>query len=101
MVQQSTRARWQAIVAEQESSGETIQAFAEARGLNPRTLGWWRWNLRREQGPGEELSFTELAVEGAEDEPTVVVALDDFSAHIVVDEQTDLELLRRMLEALS
>ena len=39
-------------------------------------------------------------VEVAEVAPTVVVALDGYAAHVVVDQVTDLALLKRVLKAL-
>ncbi|MEO0601341.1 MAG: hypothetical protein AAF211_07885 [Myxococcota bacterium] len=79
----------------------TVKAFAESEGLNPRTLGWWRWRIRQANEPDETpVTFTEVTV-GPEDEPTVVIALEHIEAHIVVDRSTNLPLLRDVLEALS
>ena len=35
------------LVAEQERSGSTARAFAEARGIPPGTLSFWRYELKR------------------------------------------------------
>jgi transposase-like protein len=43
----TTEARWRELVCEQEASGRTVRAFAEARGLSAATLYWWRSALAR------------------------------------------------------
>ena len=43
----TTEARWRSVVREQESSGESVQAFARRHGLSSATLYWWRSHLRR------------------------------------------------------
>lgn len=100
MVQGSTLAKWRAIVARHDSSGMTIKEFANSEGLNPRTLSWWRWRIRRKEDEvPSAVAFAELDVQP--DEPTVVLVLDNLEAHIVVDGDTDLELLRDVVVALS
>jgi transposase-like protein len=45
------------LVAEQERSGSTARAFAEARGIPPGTLSFWRYELkRRDQARAEAAS---------------------------------------------
>jgi hypothetical protein len=109
MEQPSAAARWADIVDECESSGLTAREFAEASDLNPRTLKWWRWKLGRSPEPKPaESAFYELRVEEPDAEtvpalPTisgVVLALDRFEASVLVDGDTDLVLLRRVLGAL-
>ena len=97
--------RWRAIVEEQRESGLTVRAFAESNSLNPKTLAWWRSRLRKldREAAAAELVPTFTAVTGAPDltAGTVVLALDDHRAHVVVDRDTDLELLRRLLEVVA
>ena len=107
MVQTPAATRWAAIIERQEASGQTIRAFAAANDLNPSTLGWWRSRLGRAKkaGPRKKrkrtaATFSELKVAEHPEDRTVVVALEQLDAHIVVDEQTDLALLRQILEAL-
>jgi hypothetical protein len=109
MVQQTPAAkRWTAIIDEQETSGQTIRAFAERRGLNVKTLSWWRCQLGRSR-PQKRLkrsptpdtqSFVEVNVDVPSVEGTVVIAFEHIDAHIVVDQDTDLALLRAVLGAL-
>jgi len=111
MVHQTPAAkRWSAIIDEHEASGQTIGVFAEARGVNAKTLAWWRSRLgrsrkasstaARKQGPPAAVRFDAVTVSSHEpSEGTVVIAFDDLPAHIVVDHDTDLTLLRRVLEA--
>lgn len=107
--------RWSALIDEQEASGETVRAFADTHGLNIRTLSWWRCRLGRSRRssptaqPPEKpttLAFDVVRVaetsadrEAATD-GTVVLALENLDAHIVVDRHTDLVLLRQVLVAL-
>ncbi len=105
----SAAVRWADIVDACESSGLTAREYAEANDLNPRTLKWWRWKLGRSAEPEPTGSaFYELRVEEPEAEPVaettttggVVLSLDRFEASVLVDGDTDLALLRRMLGAL-
>ena len=95
--------RWRALVEEHAASGLTNKAFAAKKDINPRTLIWWRTQLKKadakRQLPVPKAVFTEVAVSGRDS--TVVLTLDDFGAHFVVDQQTDLALLRRVLEAVA
>ncbi len=108
MPQTRAEKRWTEIIDRHNQSGQTIKAFAEANDLNARTLAWWRSRLKRaRQEPArKEGVFVELAVaqpvseEPVAVEPTVVLALEGYSAHVVIDHETDLELLRHVLVAL-
>lgn len=40
---------WRARVSRWERSGLRRGEFAREEGVNPRTLSWWRWWLRKEQ----------------------------------------------------
>ena len=98
-----TARRWRALVEEHAASGLTNKAFAEKNEVNPKTLTWWRSQLKRSdanrQLPVAKASFTEVRV--AELQGAVVLTLDDFGAHVVIDHDTDLGLLRRLLEVVS
>ena len=41
-----SRAEWEQLVREAESCG-SIEQVARRHGVRPRTLTWWRWQLRR------------------------------------------------------
>src|SRR5688500_3223485 len=99
MVDTRAASKWASIVERQEQSGQSIGEFAAQHGLNPRTLSWWRWNL----GRTERVAAPSPFVEGKLNRPvvpTVVLAFDDYRVHIVVDQETDLELLRKLLDSL-
>ena len=108
MARPETEKRWTEIIDQHEASGLSIRAFAQRKGVNPSTLAWWRSRLGRAVSRGKRKSkvFQELTVRGEPGdkqvitETTVVVALDDLAAHVVVDGQTDLTLLKRVLVAL-
>jgi len=42
------RAEWALLVAELEECGDSIREFAARKGVNAKTLRWWRWRFRRE-----------------------------------------------------
>ena len=62
--------RWRALVEAHACSGLTTRAFAEREDVNPRTLAWWRWRLRRGDRATQPVvyapSFTEVTVEPPE-----------------------------------
>jgi hypothetical protein len=43
----TTESKWRALIAEQESSGQTVREFAASRGVAAGTVFWWRSRLRR------------------------------------------------------
>jgi hypothetical protein len=52
-------------------SGESAREFAESRGVNPRTLQWWRWRLRMDAKEDPTPHFVPVTVEGwVEPEPS-------------------------------
>ena len=113
MAQSPADARWSRIIERHETSGQSIQEFAAANDLNPRTLVWRRWQLRRrparDAGAGGFVELEHEAGPGSQprepeaepgDGSRVVLALDGYEARFVIDERTDLSLLRRVLGAL-
>lgn len=107
MATEDTLARWTGIIQDQESSGLSPKQYALRTGINPKSLSWWRWNLRRNHTKSQPLvagSFTELTVTEpvAARKPSqspVRLVLEDYRAHLVVDDDTDLTLVRRLLES--
>lgn len=100
-------ARWSALIDRHERSGQTLRAFAADNDINPNTLAWWRSRLGRVQRPASAEPFLEVVVDQApssppekDDDGTVVLVLDDLRAHVVVDRETDLDLLKQLLGAL-
>ena len=102
MAETPTSRRWRRIVAEQLESGLSVQAFAQSQNVKAGTLRWWKGRLRKrdaEAADGARPQFMALTV--AEPAGTVVLTLEDHRAHVVIDQQTDLALLRRVLEAMA
>ena len=96
-------AEWSKIIDQHDASGLTAKKFAMKNGLNPGTLASWRWKLGRTRPKKRKTAtnqFAEIAVVDSNPDGTVVVAVEELGAHIVVDEHTDLRLLKRVLEAL-
>ena len=94
--------RWHAIIDRYEASGQTLREFAEANGLNRNTLSWWRWELGRSRVVRRP-SFVEFVV-ADDDSParasSVIIELGTIGARVVVEDDTNLDLLRRVAEAL-
>jgi len=87
--------RWRLLVAEFDQSSLSLQAFAEERGVSARTLAWWRVRARGTRGRSRG-GFIELVPATA---PPLRVSVR--GATIAVDADTDLTLLRRVVEALA
>lgn len=104
MPQTRAEKRWSKLVEKHNASGLTTKAFAEQNNVNARTLAWWRSRLRRLSSESTKGTFVELEVAGpttsVADDRTVVLAFDALAAHVVVDHDTDLDLLKRVLGAL-
>lgn len=107
MPESPTTRRWRALVEAHAVSGMTSREFAQQMDVNPRTLTWWRSRLRHSQPaadqprqlPAPKTVFTEVTV--AEEERSVLLALDTFRAHVIVRPETDLAMLRRLLEVVA
>lgn len=94
----SARERWKALVEALEASSLSTAAFAEQAGVNRHTLAWWRWKLRIEPRSADRSPFAELIV--AEPVGTMRLHVGRGDAFVDVDGDTDLALVRRLLEAL-
>jgi transposase-like protein len=103
--------RGSALIDEYEASGLGLRAFARQRDINPSTLSSWRSKLGRTSGTkAQPAAFTELVVGeeapapedggGVQERGGLVVRLGGRAAEVVVDADTDLELLRRVVDAL-
>lgn len=96
--------RWRALVQAHAVSGLTNRAFAQQMGVNPRTLAWWRSELKRRDASAQlavrSPQFAEVTLTTTRVSPTLVLTFDDRGAHVSVDASTDLSLLRQVAEAL-
>ncbi len=89
--------RWQGILAEMRSSGLSPAAFAAANDLNPRTLVWWRWALGEARS---QRASPFLEVETRAPRRGVSLVHQRLGICVEVEPDTDLQLLRSLLEAL-
>ena len=87
--------KWRPIVQRARASGLSLRAYAQQNGFNPNTLAWWSSRLGHDPRPTEP-AFLEL-VPAAPPPLTLLVG----PARVLVDERTDLGLLRRVVEALA
>lgn len=107
--------QWQRITDEWARSGLSKYEFAAQRGVNPRTLEWWRWKLngRGRQGDrsgsrAERQAFVEVVVEHDESRAIGAPSLELCPAFLVevghvrvhVPRGFDEGELRRLVEAL-
>jgi hypothetical protein len=74
---QWTEADARRVLAEWERSGETLEAFARARGLVPQRLAWWRKRMREPRPEASTaLTFVPAAVIGSGSAaPSVMIRL--------------------------
>ena len=90
--------RWAAIIDRQEASGLSVRCFAQQNGINPSTLSWWRSKLNRTRPQLVEFAEVHLAPEPA---APILLRLPARGLQLHVDHDTDLRLLRRLLDALA
>ena len=96
----STARRWAALIDQADRSGLTRREFAAKAGVNPNTLSWWRWKLKRGPSGAVTTRFLEVVeVEEPPPSPTIRLELRD-TVIIEVDDDTDLDLLRDVMDAL-
>jgi len=92
--------RWAQVLREADASSDTLASFARKRGLKAKTLYWWRSQLRAQR----EEHVVEWTVDHEAEEvhrsAPLRLNLQHLKATIDVDHDTDLDLLRRVLEAL-
>jgi hypothetical protein len=88
--------KWSAILDDAESAALPMREFARSRGLNPNTLAWWKWRLKQSPSPPPERPrFVPILVASR---PQLEVRVG--AACIDVDDETDLALLKRVIQAL-
>ena len=95
---QSTAARrWAALIDQAERSDLTNREFAARAGVNPNTLSWWKWRLG-----STRRTVSARFIEVVEHEPIAAGLRVEVGEHVAipVDDDTDLDLLRRVVDAL-
>jgi len=90
--------RWAALVDQAQRSNLTNREFAEQAGVNPNTLAWWKWRLGTSRRTRVRTEFVEVV----EDHVRVESIRVDVGGRVSidVDDRTDLDLLRRLVDAL-
>jgi hypothetical protein len=91
----ATRSEWAERVRRWRASGASARTFAEAEGINPRTLQWWSSALKRE-GPSTFIDVTSI-VSSAE---SATLTLEIGATRIRVSHGFDAALLREIIVAL-
>ncbi len=86
--------RWEPIIRRARQSGLSIRAYAREHGLNQNTLAWWNWRLGEEV---DEPAFVEATVADS----CGPLWLHVGPVQIAIDRDTDLALLRQVVEVLS
>ena len=95
--------RWSLVLEEVAESELSLRAFARSRGLNPNTLAWWKWRLGQTAADrSDKAGFLEVVAPRAETESGWSgLRVEVGGARVQVDSDSDLNLLRRVVEALS
>ncbi len=88
-----TAAEWHELVSDWKGSGLTAREYAAWRGLNARTLSWWKWKLGTDGGRG----FLEVVLP-EKDVPDLVVEVGDVCVRVPAG--FDAVELRRLVDAL-
>lgn len=73
MAKRHDRDEWLARVREWKQSGLACGAFAKRKKINPRSLSWWAWRLRKD---GESLGGTERRKKRAKRQARKATALE-------------------------
>lgn len=96
------REEMRALLARQESSGQSVAAFARRRGISAWTLYAWKRRLAQERGagPGQDRGFVEVQVVGSRKAPPIELELPQ-GVRVVVPSGVEEEDLRRVLAVLS
>jgi len=112
-MEKSSRAEWRTRVRRWEESGQTAREFAAEMGINPRTLAYWKWRLRKdaaEAAGGQRapapaqvsaLSFVEVQAEpvaGEADAASLELVVGHY--RLVLGHGFDAEVLARLLDVL-
>ncbi len=110
----TARGRWRALVRRWRHSGQTAREFAQSAGVNPGTLAYWAWRLKRETSEAEgrqvqrrspsstasvqDASFVELIVDTPED-GRFLLELGD-GRRLCIPKGFDADALKRLLSVL-
>lgn len=100
MLNQTKAEKWALLIDELDASGLSVAKFAEARELKLGTLNYWRKKFGRLRSSGRSPSFMEVIVGEGPASGSVILSLTSSGARVVVDEHTDLVLLRRLVASL-
>jgi hypothetical protein len=104
-VERRTREAWGELVASWKSSGLTAAEFGRDRSVNPDTLKYWGWRIRRDARRGAPVAkkktpratFTELSVSPLPMSPLEVVVGD---VTVRVPPGASMDQLRGVLDVL-
>jgi len=91
--------RWRPWIEAHQRTGFTVRAFCNENGLKYSTFAWWKRRIRNLDRARSETQFIALTV--AEPRKALTLTLWERRVEVPVDMDTDLTLLRRVVEALS
>lgn len=99
--------QWMKTIQEKQNSGQTIKDFCQARGVNKQSYYYWQRKLRKvacTEMANCELSSGILPNGWAQLEPappmTSSLEIEAGGCHISVNNETDLELLKKVCRML-
>jgi len=92
-----------ALLARREREGLSLRELSTKTGIAVGTLSWWSWRLRQDSGGEAErqCGFVEVVTEpvGVRGGGPVEIELRN-GIRLAIDDQVDLELLRRVVGVL-
>jgi len=91
--------RWRPWIEAHQRTGLTVRAFCNENGLKYSTFSWWKQRIRNLDRARSETQFIALTV--AEPPKALTLTLWERRVEVPVNMDTDLALLRRVVEALS
>lgn len=95
--------KWSRIINAQEASGLSPKEYAQEHELNLRHLRDWRYRLGRSKGkkiPVTAIEFVEVAPLMPAKSAELYLVLNKIDVTVIVDEWTNMTLLKQTLEAL-
>jgi transposase-like protein len=99
-----SREQWRELVAQWGRSGQSMEEFADAHGVRPKTLGYWKWKLRSLEVP-QKRAVQSLAPAFVEVTPNRPQQREPFELwlrggdRVVVPASFDADALQKLIDA--
>jgi transposase-like protein len=103
MVARRSEEEWAKLIAKFEKSGQSLEQFCRPRDIKPKTLSWWRWQLRERdaaRGQAKDVRMVEVALAHpvSPERSLVSIVVGDVSVNVEVG--TDAQYVGALVAAL-